>query len=159
MDDAQLLVLEMGGKGYSCAQMVLAGGLRLMGRENPDLLRAASGLAQGVGLSGELCGALSGGVCLLGLHCGKGHDGEEALPQAALLMDELVTWFREELCAGGAVTCDAILGIGADCQRGDASCRGMDAERCGALVAKTWSRAVALLAEKGIDPSAGRELW
>lgn len=158
MDDAQLLVLEMGSKGYSCAQMVLAGGLRLMGRDNPDLLRAASGLAQGVGLSGEICGALSGGVCLIGLHTGKGHDGEEPLPMAAALMDELVSWFRGELCAGGAVTCDAILGVGEDCPGGEASCRGMDPQRCGALVAQTWSRAVTLLAENGIDPGQGRDL-
>jgi len=64
-------LLELGAKGYSCAQMLVIGALRLMGRENPDLVRAVAGLAQGVGC-GELCGALSGGACLLSLYTGKG---------------------------------------------------------------------------------------
>ena len=152
MDDAQLLILELGAKGYSCAQMVLIGGLRLMGRDNPDLVRALSGLAQGVGCSGGTCGALAGGVCLLGLHTGKGRDTEDALSEAPLLMDALVAWFKEEPCAGGDTTCDAILGI-SDAQ----ACRGMDPERCGALVAAVWTKAVSLLAEAGIDPTRGRE--
>ncbi|MDL2317233.1 C-GCAxxG-C-C family protein [Desulfovibrio sp. OttesenSCG-928-A18] len=155
MDDAQLLVLELGSKGYSCAQMVMIGGLRLMGRENHDLVRAMAGLAQGVGASGEICGALSGGVCLIGLHTGKGEDAEEPLPEAPLIMNQLVEWFQEDLCAGGAITCDAILGCGPESA---ADCRGMDAMRCGDLVARTWSKAVSLLLESGIDPAQGREL-
>jgi C_GCAxxG_C_C family probable redox protein len=130
MDDAQMLVLELGSKGYSCAQIVMAGALGLMGRENPDLLRAMAGLAQGVGWSGEICGALAGGVCLIALHTGKGQDAEDALPEAGPLMNDLVEWFREELCAGGAITCDAILGDIPG--SGD---RSMDAGRCG-----RWSR-------------------
>lgn len=156
MDDAQLLVMELGGLGYSCAQMVLMGGLRLMGRENPDLIRAMAGLAQGVGCSGEICGALSGGVCLIALHTGKGRDAETPLPQAQPLMNELVEWFREELCQGGSVTCDAILGV-ADAASGPACGRGMHPSTCGDLVARTWTRAVSLLMENGIDPSQGRE--
>lgn len=154
MDDTQMMVLELGGKGYSCAQMVIIGGLRLMGRENPDLVRAMAGLAQGVGCSGEICGALSGGVCLLALHTGKGTDDEDALPGAVPLMDTLVEWFRNEMCSGGGITCDAILGAP---QAGGQSGRAMDAGRCGALVAQTWNKAVTLLSENGIDPTLGRE--
>lgn len=153
MDDTQLMVLELGSKGYSCAQMVLAGGLRLMGRDNPDLLRAMGGLAQGVGCSGEICGALSGGVCLIALHTEKGRDAEDALPQGPGIMNELVEWFREEAGAGGAVTCDALLG---NTSRATGE-RGMDAGRCGELVARTWNKAVSLLVENGIDPTLGRE--
>ena len=154
MNDASIMVLELGGLGYSCAQIVLLGGLRLMGRDNPDLVRAMAGLAQGGGCSGELCGALSGGLCLIGLHTGKGLDGEEALPESVPLMDGLVEWFRQELREGGGITCDAILGVdGTDA----AACRGMDASRCGALVAATWEKAVRMLAEAGIDPALGRE--
>ena len=154
MDDTQMMVLELGSKGYSCAQMVIIGGLRLMSRENADLVRAAAGLAQGVGCSGEICGALSGGVCLIALHTGKGQDNEDALPEAAPLMDELVEWFRSDMCAGGGITCDAILGVQ---DAGGPACRNMDAGRCGALVAQTWSKAVTLLSEKGIDPTLGRD--
>lgn len=149
MDDAQMMFLELAGKGYSCAQMVMLGGLRLMGRENPDLTRALAGLAQGVGCSGEICGALSGAVCLVALHTGKGLDHEDALPESAPLMNDLVEWFREE---AGALTCDAILGAQNETGVG----RAMNAGLCGALVLKSWTRAVAMLAEKGVDPALGR---
>lgn len=152
MDDAQLMVLELAGKGYSCAQMVIIGGLRLMGRENPDLVRAMSGLAQGVACSGGVCGAFSGGACLIGLYCGKGLDAEAPRPEYPLLMDALLEWFREEAKAGGAVSCDAILGLNQA-----AVCRGMDPERCGTLVAACWTKAVSLLVEYNIDPMQGRD--
>lgn len=148
MTDAQIMVLELGSKGYSCAQILLSGGLRLMGRDNPDLIRAVSGLAQGGGCSGEICGALSGGLCLLGLYCGKGTDVETADERALMLMDALVSWFREEECLGGGITCDAILGGGAVA---------MDPQRCGLLVAHVWEKTLTLLQEHGIDPMQGRD--
>lgn len=152
MDDTQMMVLELGSQGYSCAQIVVAGGLRLLGRENPDLIRAMAGLAQGVGCSGEICGALSGGVCLVAMHTAKGQDGEETLPEAQPLMNALVEWFREEQCGSGGITCDAIMGTAGTRERN------MDAVRCGGLVAAVWNKAVTLLVENGIDPSEGREL-
>lgn len=152
MDDTQMMVLELGSKGYSCAQIVVSGGLRLLGRENPDLVRAMAGLAQGVGCSGEICGALSGGACLIALHTAKGMDNEDPLPEGQPLMNELVEWFREEQCKGGGITCDAILGIGS------AAACAMDPQRCGALVAGVWNKAVSLLLEKGIDPTIGRDI-
>lgn len=152
MDDAQMMVLELGSQGYTCAQIVLAGGLRLMGRENPDLLRAMAGLAQGVGCSGEICGALSGGVCLIALHTAKGLDSEENMPEAQALMNTLVEWFREELCGGGGVSCDAIMGVDGACSRS------MDTVRCGGMVASVWNKAVSLLVEAGLDPTLGREI-
>lgn len=151
MDDTQMMVLELGSQGFSCAQIVVAGGLRLMGRENPDLVRAMAGLAQGVGCSGEICGALSGGVCLVAMHTAKGTGSEEALPEAQVLMNALVEWFREEQCGSGGITCDAIMGAGSPADRT------MDAVRCGGLVAAVWNKAVTLLVENGIDPTAGRE--
>lgn len=154
MDDTQLMILELGAKGYSCAQMVIIGGLRLMGRDNPDLVRAMGGLAQGVGRGGEICGALSGGVCLIALHTEKGRDDEDALTAGAVLEEELMEWFRSELCGGGPVTCDAILG----CSGTGGDCRSMDVGVCGNLVARTWEKAVSLLAENDIDPTLGREV-
>ena len=152
MDDTQMMVLELGSRGYSCAQIVVAGGLRLMGRENPDLIRAMGGLAQGVGCSGEICGALAGGSCLIAMHTVKGMDMEEDLPEAQVIMNGLVDWFREEQCAGGGVTCDAIMGTDVS------GPRSMDAVRCGGMVAAVWNKAVAMLVESGIDPTLGREL-
>lgn len=152
MNDTQLTVLKLGGKGYSCAQIVLLSGLNYLGRDNPDLIRAAAALAQGGGCSGELCGALSGGLCLLGLYLGKGSDAELAEPDEQLLYNNLVEWFREAHAVNGKITCDAILGL----EPGQACA--MNPSTCGQLVASVLEHAVGLLLEHGHDPSFGREL-
>jgi hypothetical protein len=121
-----------------------------MGRDNPDLVRAAAGLAQGVGCGGEICGALSGAVCLIAMHTAKGADNEDPLPESVPLMSALVDWFRAEMCNGGAITCDAILGLDGK------SCGAMDPQRCGDLVTAAYTKALELLVEYGIDPTEGR---
>jgi hypothetical protein len=143
---ADMAILELGAKGYGCAQILLACGLRLLGRENPDLLRAMSGLTQGGG--GELCGALSGGFCLIGLYCGRGKDGEQPDEREILLLANLLAWFREQPFARGGLTCDAILGKAAS---------GMDPALCGGIVSGVWQTVLGLLAENGLNPEEGRE--
>lgn len=152
MTDSQMLVMELGSKGYSCAQIVLAAALRYMGRDNPDLVRAAAGLAQGGGGSGELCGALNGGLCLLGLYAGKGADSELPDEKEQLLYGTLVEWFREAHAVNGKITCDAILGL----EPGEACA--MNQGICGNIVASVTDRAVGILLENGFDPTSGREI-
>ncbi len=55
---------EMKAQGFYCSQILIKPGLELQGKENPDLVRAAHGLAGGLGFSGELCAALSGRATL-----------------------------------------------------------------------------------------------
>lgn len=155
IDDTQMMVLELAGQGYSCAQIVMIGGLRLMGRENPDLVRAMAALAHGASC-GDLCGALTGGLCLLSVHTGKGLDDERPVPGARTLAGALIKWFREEELKGKvAPTCRAIFeASGRDFQPGE-----MDpAVGCGDLVAHTWTKAIQILGENNIDPTQGREL-
>lgn len=55
-----------------CAQCCLAGIFEAMGVENEGVFMAATGLADGVGLTGDgHCGALSGGVMALGYFFGR----------------------------------------------------------------------------------------
>lgn len=152
MTDTRMTVLRLGGLGYSCAQIVLKSGLNYMGRENPDLIRAAAGLAQGGGCSGELCGALSGGLCLLGLYLGKGLDSELPDQDERLLYNNLIEWFRETQTRDGRITCDAILGL----EPGQACA--MNPAVCGEIVASVMDYTVGLLVERGYDPSLGREV-
>ena len=152
MDDARIMVLEYGSQGFSCAQILLAGGLALMGRENPDLIRSMGGLAQGMGCSGGVCGALTGGVCLIALHTAKGHFAEQPLENGPALMNELVEWFRAEHGKDGDITCDTLLGASSGPE-----CRMMQPEFCGSLVASVWTKALGLLSAGGINPAEGRE--
>jgi len=149
-------LLELGAKGYSCAQMLVIGALRLMGRENPDLVRAVAGLAQGVGC-GELCGALSGGACLLSLYTGKGRDSEMPHDKGTLLVSELTDWFANELCQGNGVACVAIINrileSVEDCEPSDK--RRICEIHCINMVAKVWEKCLELLRENGFDTTTG----
>lgn len=67
--------------GYNCAQAVLQA---TTGRDDPELLKMAEAFGGGIGKSGCLCGAVTGGVMALGL-MGKGDRN-----------GELVARFREQ---------------------------------------------------------------
>ena len=55
-----------------CSQCTLAGVFDALGVENEDIFKAATGLADGVGLTGDgHCGALSGGVLAIGYFFGR----------------------------------------------------------------------------------------
>jgi len=154
-----MMVLALGAKGYTCAQMLIIGALRLMGRENSDLVRAVGGLAQGAGC-GELCGALSGGVCLLSLYTGKGLDSEMPHNKGELLNSELTDWFADELCQGNGMTCAAILNRIMDNMEG---CNASDKRRrcethCINMVVKAWEKCLELLKDNGFELTEGRNL-
>ncbi|MDR1607114.1 MAG: C-GCAxxG-C-C family protein [Deltaproteobacteria bacterium] len=153
LDETQVAVLEMAAKGFSCAQIVVLLGLRVMGRENPDLTRAMAGLAMGAS-SGDICGALTGGLCLLSLHTSKGLEDERPLPIARSLMGGLVKWFKfDEL--KGEVKPDCLRIFEKNGQQFDANAN--PTESCADLVIHTWQKVMSLLVENQIDPTQGRE--
>ena len=94
MNESVLRVLELHRQGYVCSQIMIIMGLEALGKPNPDLVRAVYGLGGGGGFCGNLCGALSGGLCLLGLYAGKRED-EGADPEFYPMTCELVEWFEE----------------------------------------------------------------
>ncbi|MDR1394637.1 MAG: C-GCAxxG-C-C family protein [Deltaproteobacteria bacterium] len=152
LDETQAAVLELAAKGYSCAQIVVLLGLRVMGRENPDLTRAMAGLAMGAGC-GDICGALTGGLCLISLHTAKGMDDDRPAPMGRTLMGALIKWFKfEELKGETKIDCLHIF---------EKSGRQYDlnanpAESCGDLVIHTWQKVMYLLSENNIDPTMGQ---
>ncbi len=133
---------EMRGQGFYCSQILIKLGLELQGKENPDLVRAVHGLAGGLGFSGELCGALSGAACFLGLYAGKGLPEEEQDPRLDFMITDLVKWFKQEyIPLYGGIRCEEILN---DDPRNQAA-------RCPVIVAATFQRVKELLVENGFD--------
>jgi len=59
-------------KCTGCAQTTIAGIFEVLGIENDDVFRSASGLADGLGLTGDgSCGALVGGAMVIGYLFGR----------------------------------------------------------------------------------------
>ena len=146
MDDARMHMMELSQKGYYCSQILLTLALEAQGKQDPDLIRAMSGLAIGCGEGAGTCGALSGAACMIALYAGKGQDAEIELDEFRLMLAELWEWFEKEVGATyGGVRCDDILG--------DGTPRTL---RCGPIVAATYSRVIEILMEQGIDPAEPR---
>lgn len=139
---------QMKAQGFYCSQIIMKLGLELQGLENPQLVRAVHGLAGGLGFSGELCGALSGGACLLGLYAGKALPEETEDPRLNFMIADLVNWFKQEYGQTyGGIRCEEIVGD---------SGKNM-AARCPLIVTGTYQRVKELLVEHDFD-LAGPEL-
>lgn len=142
MDDDLERMREMKAQGFYCSQILMKLGLELQGKDNPDLVRAVHGLAGGLGFTGELCGALSGGAALLGLYAGKGLPEEDEDPRLDFMIMDLVKWFKQEyLPLYGSLRCEDIL-------NGDAK---NQATRCPLIVAATFQQVKELLVAHGFD--------
>ena len=152
-DDTKTDIIELAGRGYTCAQIVVIMGLRVMGRENPDLVRSMAGLAMGASF-GSICGALTGGLCLISLHVGKGLDDERPELGHRLPLAALVKWFiQDELKGEVRPTCAAIFessGQMFDFQTAT------PAAACADLVGGCYLKALSLVSGHGLDPAEGR---
>ena len=145
MDDTMIRLMQLGGKGYYCSQILISMALEERGEENPQLVRAMAGLAYGCGSSQASCGTLTGGSCVLALYAGKGADDEEQSDVLLAMMQELADWFIDRVGGEhGGITCDAIVGeAGPDASR----------QTCGLLVGETFDKVMEILAANGFDPA------
>lgn len=140
MDVERMRELQL--QGYYCSQILIIMGLELQGKTNPDLVASMQGLAGGLGFSGELCGALSGGACLLGLYAGKKYSHEEENPALRFMIEDLVAWFKEEFGKPyGGIRCEEIL----------AGNSMHTITRCPLMVAGVFAKVKELLVENGFD--------
>jgi C_GCAxxG_C_C family probable redox protein len=110
MSDESLRMMELSLEGFGCSQITMILGLEAQGKTNPDLVRAVSGLHGGLGFSGKLCGALSGGCCLLAMYAGRGTPEETEDSRLPQMIRELVEWFENEYKPRfGGIDCAEIL--------------------------------------------------
>ena len=147
MNDSSFRMIELAGQGFFCSQILIILGLEAQGKSNPDLVRAMTALAGGLGFSGDTCGALTGGACLLGLYAGRGTPEEEEDPKLNLMISELVEWFTQgntELYGG--IHCTDILAEDPANQK----------VRCPGIVMGTYEKAMSLLLENGYDLTEGK---
>lgn len=87
---------------YFCSEAVLTTINNALGQELPsEIVKMASGFPVGIGKSGCLCGAISGGVMALGLAYGRTEpngDMPKSFPNNAALHDYIVEEYGSSCC-------------------------------------------------------------
>jgi len=110
MADVMTSIGRLRAQGFLCSQILLILGLERQGKSNPDLVRAMTGLANGLGNCGKICGVLTGAVCLLSLYGGRGELNETISDDLDAMIQELVVWFEVEFGKKyGGIDCRTIL--------------------------------------------------
>lgn len=132
MADTTFRMFELAQQGLKCSQILLQLGLDLQGKDNPDLIRVSGGLAGGLGFTGRTCGALTGGVCLLSLYAAEN-------PRLYPMIEELVNWFEQQQ---SSINCYDIIG--------DDPKQKQEVAKCGAIVALTFEKVIAILEQENI---------
>lgn len=146
MNDELMRMLELHQQDFNCSQILLALGLEARNESNPELVRSMAGLGGGLGFSGKTCGALIGGVCLLGLYAGRGEPDESEHHRFLLMINELVHWFEKETGqAYGGINCGDILGE--DLAQKTVS------PQCANIVIETYNKVKELLLANGLNPA------
>ena len=93
-DDA-FRVMELAMQGFQCSQILMSMALEGQGKQNPDLVRAMSGLLGGMGC-GKTCGALTAGCCVLALYAGKDSPESNTDDRLQGMLTRFVEWFETE---------------------------------------------------------------
>lgn len=135
MNEHSFRMFELANKGFGCSQVLTLMALEAQGKTNPELVRAMSGLLRGMAC-GEVCGALTGGCCVLGLYAGKGTEDERRDERLNGMLQQLVNWFESEYTE---------LYGGIDCKKIIADDPTLSRERCPQIIAATFDKVKEIL--------------
>ena len=96
-DEIVKRMIQLAENGYNCSQILMVLAQEQEIRENPDLIRAMSGLGDGCGFFRETCGVMTGAACLLAWYAGKGADNETESEKLLPMLQEFGDWFQQEI--------------------------------------------------------------
>ena len=95
--------------GYGCCQRVVAAFADLYGLDDILAKKIAAGFGGGIGRMRMMCGAVSGIVMLVGLHCGQTEGSDlEGKTACYKVVQELLEQSRQQ---NGSLICAEILGL------------------------------------------------
>jgi C_GCAxxG_C_C family probable redox protein len=107
MSDKSYMATEEFLSGYNCAQSVLAAFCEETGVSDDMALKISCGLGAGMGRNQEVCGAVTGGILVLGLRHGRGvHDEQPATALTYQKTREFMVLFAER---NGSFICRELL--------------------------------------------------
>lgn len=109
LDERVARAVENFMSGYGCCQSVVAAFADLYGLDDTLAKKIAAGFGGGVGRMRMMCGAVSGIVMLVGLHCGQTEGCDREGKSACYkVVQELLAQSREQ---NGSLICAEILGL------------------------------------------------
>ena len=132
-------MIQLAENKYNCSQIMMVLALEQESSENPELVRAMSGLGDGCGFFQETCGIMTGAAGILAWHAGKGANDEEESEKLLPMLEELGDWFRQDIGAKYAGTrCNEIVGdlVGTDDGK----------QICGSIIFQTFGKVNEILA-------------
>jgi C_GCAxxG_C_C family probable redox protein len=95
-------------QGYSCSQAVLSARCERYGLDQKTALTIAAGFGGGMGRTGNSCGAVTGGIAIIGLHAGSDKAGDrEAKENTYKMVRKFVSGFEEMF---GSTNCTELMG-------------------------------------------------
>jgi C_GCAxxG_C_C family probable redox protein len=109
MDNEVKQAVEMFNEGYSCSQAIVAAYSDRFGLDRNTALKIASGLGGGVGRTGNICGAVTGAILILGLKFGSTNPKDKNAKYATY---KKVRDFCEDFkTQAGSLICHELLGF------------------------------------------------
>lgn len=109
LDERVARAVENFMAGYGCCQSVVAAFADLYGLDDILAKKIAAGFGGGVGRLRMMCGAVSGIVILVGLHCGQTEgDNREGKSACYKVVQDLLAQSRKQ---NGSLICAEILGL------------------------------------------------
>jgi hypothetical protein len=134
-------MLELSSKGFACAQIMMLLMLEAEEEENPGLIRALGAFNNGFRDTGLVCGAFTGGACVISYYAGQGDIDELADPAYDGMVQEFFKWFDETFTDQyGGIECPVILA-------GDKSNR---LARCPGIVESSLAKVVSILEDRDL---------
>ena len=109
LDERVARAVENFMAGYGCCQSVFAAFADLYGLDDTLAKKIAAGFGGGIGRMRMMCGAVSGIVMLVGLHCGQTEGSDREGKSACYkVVQELLEQSRQQ---NGSLICAEILGL------------------------------------------------
>ena len=134
-------IMELSRYGYFCSQILAILMLEAVGEENPQLVQAMAGLNGGIGFSGDVCGCMAGGCCILSYFTGKPDADTYDSPHHKPALGEFTQWFTDEMeMEYQSVDCR-------DITRGNPAKR---VQYCPQIIAMTFEKCMEILEERGL---------
>jgi C_GCAxxG_C_C family probable redox protein len=137
---------ELFNQGLCCAESVLQAVVESRGLQSELIPKIATGLCGGVSRSGNICGAVSGGVLAISLFTGR-RDASESREENHRLVRTLLAEFEARF---GSTNCERLIGCRLDTPEGQRLFHERNLrEKCG-----EFTREAARLASRLIEQSA-----